>query len=61
MNASVRFVVWGSIPIAALLAGWLGSRIGLVPTMWLGGLGSLVTVLPVLRLGRTTEVRAAGR
>jgi MFS family permease len=51
MNASVRFVVWGSIPIAALLAGWLGSRIGVVPTMWLGGLGSLLTVLPVLRLG----------
>lgn len=52
MNASVRFVVWGSIPIAALLAGWLGSRIGVVPTMWLGGLGSLATVLPVLRLRR---------
>jgi uncharacterized membrane-anchored protein len=52
MNASIRFVVWGSMPIAALLAGWLSSRIGVLPTLWIGGVGSLFTMLPVLRIGR---------
>lgn len=52
MNASIRFVVWGIMPLAALLAGWLGSRLGVTATTWIGGLGSLVAVLPVLGLGR---------
>jgi len=25
MNASIRWVIWGSIPLGALLGGWLGS------------------------------------
>lgn len=52
MNASIRFAVWGSTPIAAMLAGWLGTQIGVVPTMWIGSVGALLTVLPVLRIGR---------
>ncbi|GAB3390742.1 MFS transporter [Humibacter soli] len=36
MNASIRFVVWGVIPIAGVAAGLLGGWIGVVPTMWLG-------------------------
>ncbi len=39
MNASVRFVVWGVMPIAALLAGALGSWIGVVPTLWIAAGG----------------------
>lgn len=41
MNASVRFVVWGVMPIAALLAGALGTWLGVVPTMWIGAIGQL--------------------
>ena len=48
MNASVRFVVWGVMPLAALAAGYLGGELGLVPAMWLGVAGCLVAVLPVL-------------
>lgn len=43
MNASVRFVVWGVMPIAALLAGALGTWLGVVPTMWIGAIGQLLS------------------
>lgn len=35
MNASIRFCVWGVMPIAALTAGVLGTWIGVVPTLWI--------------------------
>lgn len=41
MNASIRFVVWGCLPIAGVLSGLLGSTIGLLPTMWIGAVGAL--------------------
>ncbi|MFF2007704.1 hypothetical protein ACFVWY_01335 [Streptomyces sp. NPDC058195] len=52
MNASIRFVVWGGMPLASLLADWLGTAIGVVPTLWTGVVGSVVTVLPVLAIDR---------
>ncbi len=39
MNASMRFVVWGTMPIGALLGGALGERIGLQTTLLLSALG----------------------
>ena len=33
MNASMRFLVWGTIPIGALLGGALGQAFGLYPTL----------------------------
>jgi len=35
MNASIRFCVWGVMPIGALVAGVLGTWIGVVPTLWI--------------------------
>jgi predicted MFS family arabinose efflux permease len=35
MNASVRFIVYGTQPLGALLGGALGSWIGVLPTMWI--------------------------
>lgn len=52
MNASIRFVVWGSMPVAAIAAGWLGTAIGVVPTLWIGVVGSVVTVLPILTIDK---------
>ena len=43
MNASVRFCVWGVMPIAALLSGALGSWLGVVPTMWIGAAGQVLS------------------
>jgi MFS family permease len=40
MNATMRFVVWGVLPIGALLGGVLGTVIGLRPTLWVAAIGS---------------------
>ncbi|WP_185711247.1 MFS transporter [Arachnia propionica] len=46
-NASVRFVVWGIVPLAALVGGGLAGWVGIAPTMAIGVLCCLVGVLPV--------------
>lgn len=48
MNASIRFVVWGVMPIAALLAGGLGTWLGVVTTMWIGAILGLASALFVV-------------
>jgi MFS family permease len=52
MTASIRFVVWGSMPVASILAGWLGSHIGVVPCLWIGVVGAFLTALPVIGMDR---------
>ena len=42
MNASIRFVVWGVMPISALLSGVLGETIGVLPTLWIGTAGAFL-------------------
>jgi MFS family permease len=42
MNATMRFVVWGVLPIGALIGGLLGTVIGLRPTLWIGAAGEAV-------------------
>jgi MFS family permease len=48
MNASMRFMVWGTMPFGALLGGALGTSIGLRPTLIVSGLGSVLAVAWVL-------------
>ncbi len=48
MNASVRFCVWGVMPLAALAAGGLGTWLGTVPTLWIGAVGGLLSAAPVV-------------
>lgn len=47
MNATMRFLVWGTIPIGTLLGGLLGSTIGVRPTLLVAAIGGCVAVLPV--------------
>jgi MFS family permease len=47
MNATMRFMVWGTLPLGSLLGGALGTAIGLRPTLWVGAAGGLLAVLPV--------------
>ena len=47
-NASMRFLVWGIMPPAALLAGVLGERLGTVPALWIGVAGCVAAALPLV-------------
>ncbi|WP_377273881.1 MFS transporter [Peterkaempfera sp. SMS 1(5)a] len=40
MNAAVRWVVWGTLPLGGVLGGVLGTLIGVRPTLWLAFTGS---------------------
>ncbi len=40
MNAAIRWVVWGTIPLGALLGGALGTLAGVRPTLWIAYAGS---------------------
>ncbi|MEU2428477.1 MFS transporter [Streptomyces sp. NPDC007861] len=48
MNAGYRFVSWGTLPLGALLGGWLGDVIGLRPTLFATAAAFLSAVLVVL-------------
>lgn len=48
MNATMRFVVWGTLPVGSLLGGALGKAIGLRPTLWVSAIGGTLCVLPLL-------------
>jgi MFS family permease len=40
MNAAVRWIVWGTLPLGGVLGGVLGTVIGVRPTLWLAFAGS---------------------
>jgi len=47
MNASIRFIVWGVLPIGGFIAGLLATGIGVVPTIIIGAAGALLAGIPV--------------
>lgn len=47
MNATMRFLVWGTIPVGGLLGGVLSSTIGLRETLWVSVIGGSLAFLPV--------------
>ena len=47
MNATMRFIVWGTIPLGAILGGALGGIIGLHETIIVGAIGGLLAFIPV--------------
>lgn len=48
MNASMRFLVWGTMPIGSLIGGGLGEVIGLRATLFVGAIGMFLSFLWVL-------------
>ena len=48
MNATMRFLVWGTIPLGSVLGGVLGSALGLHATIWIGAIGGLISFVPLL-------------
>jgi len=45
MNATMRTIVWGTLPIGSVLGGIIGSTIGALPTIVIAGLVSLAAAL----------------
>ena len=61
MNASIRFFVWGVMPIGALVAGALATGFGTVTVLWIGFAGTLaaagfVLFSPLARLRQLPSV-----
>ena len=48
MNATMRFLVWGTLPLGGLIGGTLGQLIGARSTLWVAAIGALIPFLPVL-------------
>lgn len=48
MTATMRFVVWGTIPVGSMLGGVLGQAIGVREAMFVGAIGGIGAFLPVL-------------
>ena len=51
MNASMRWIVWGTLPLGQLAGGAIATVWGLTAALWVGAIGSLFTFLPVLLSG----------
>jgi MFS family permease len=56
MNASMRWIVWGTLPLGQLAGGAIATAYGLTAALWVGAIGSLFTFLPVL----LSSVRSIG-
>ncbi|MEV0681543.1 MFS transporter [Actinosynnema sp. NPDC050436] len=67
MNASIRFVVWGALPLGGLVGGLLGSQVGILATLWVAVVGRALSpawvVFSPLRSahGTVTTAGDAGR
>ena len=48
LNATVRTVIWGTIPLGTFIGGILGARIGLVPTIYVGSAVATLATLWIL-------------
>ncbi len=47
MNATMRFLVWGTMPLGGLLGGVLGEKVGVRETLLIAAIGGALTWLPV--------------
>lgn len=45
MNATMRFLVWGTIPLGSLAGGALGEQIGVEATLWVATVGGILAFL----------------
>lgn len=48
MNATMRTIVWGTIPVGSFLGGVLGASVGVISTIILGAVISMLAVLWIL-------------
>jgi hypothetical protein len=56
MNAVMRFIVWGVMPVGTLLGGSVATVVDLRAAIWLGAIGVSLAWLPLV-IGRIWSVR----
>lgn len=47
MNAAMRWIVWGTIPLGSLVGGVIAQAFGLHTALWIGAAGALSAILPI--------------
>lgn len=47
MNATMRFLVWGTMPLGGVVGGALGSLVGVRPTLWIAAGAVTLSFLPI--------------
>jgi MFS family permease len=62
MNATMRFLVWGTMPLGGVLGGVLGTAVGVRETLLISGIGGSLAFLPVFAspLRRMRELPSYG-
>jgi MFS family permease len=48
MNATMRFIVWGTIPVGQILGGAIATVASIPTALWIGAAGSFLAVIPLL-------------
>jgi MFS family permease len=48
MNASMRFLVWGTMPLGSLTGGTIAAAAGLRTALFVGAIGGLSSILPIV-------------
>jgi MFS family permease len=48
MNASMRFLVWGTIPLGSLTGGAIATAAGLRTALFVGAIGGFTSILPIV-------------
>ncbi|MEV5447501.1 MFS transporter, partial [Streptomyces sp. NPDC052644] len=61
MNATMRFLLGGAMPVGALLGTVLGAAAGARVALWVGAVGLLLSCLPLLRLRVAPEGEVISR
>jgi hypothetical protein len=47
MNATMRFLVWGTIPIGQIVGGIVATVFGVYTAVWIGAIAGLFSFVPV--------------
>ena len=47
MNAAMRWIVWGTIPLGTLTGGAIATGTNLTTALWVGAIGELVRSVPL--------------
>ena len=60
MNSAMRFIVWGVMPLGALIGGVIATWFSVRTAIWVGAIGMSLAVLPGAALTRADAARDAG-